>query len=300
MSSECIKTSLPNADDYIAWLVENLRHEWLTPIMHGLSNSLSEPFLITLFSLLYWCWRKPATSWLILMTMSCVLLNMQLKEWFNQCRPLLETRLQSPHDLSFPSGHAQLAILLWGWLAYQVKKLPFTIFSAFMIVGISLSRNYLGVHYAHDVMAGLIVGGILLSIFIFAFRRWPNMLNQSSPYYQVVWGLSLVLLPWILILRQSSPAAIELSVVIASALFALQWDARTIQFQPITQGAKATIAILIGSLGLILLQTLGTTLLMNLLNVDKRIIHSILYLMIVLWIFYFAPFCFIKLKLNRS
>jgi len=65
---------------------------------------------------------------------------------------------------SFPSGHAQLASVMWGTAALRVKRTWFTWISVVIIGLVSLSRVYLGVHYPQDVLAGILLG--LVGIFV--------------------------------------------------------------------------------------------------------------------------------------
>jgi membrane-associated phospholipid phosphatase len=65
----------------------------------------------------------------------------------------------------FPSGHALGTTLVWGGWALAIdsrsRRLRFAI--ATVVVGlVSISRLALGVHYAVDVIAGIVIGAVLL------------------------------------------------------------------------------------------------------------------------------------------
>ena len=72
--------------------------------------------------------------------------------------------LESWH--SFPSAHAALGAALYGFLMYTVWHLSPTPYfryislaAGIVIIGsIGISRVYLGVHYASDILAGLVLG----------------------------------------------------------------------------------------------------------------------------------------------
>lgn len=78
-------------------------------------------------------------------------------------------------DFSFPSGHATIAVALYGFLAYLLfrkTKQKIYIFSAFvLILLLGFSRLYLGVHYVTDVIAGYLVGLLALMAGI-SLREW--------------------------------------------------------------------------------------------------------------------------------
>lgn len=70
------------------------------------------------------------------------------------------------HSLSFPSGHATIAVVLYGFLVYilwkKLKQWKYKTTSLFLgliiIFLIGLSRMYLGVHFLSDVLGGYLVG----------------------------------------------------------------------------------------------------------------------------------------------
>lgn len=66
---------------------------------------------------------------------------------------------------TFPSGHAQNAIVSFGALAWFLKKRWVTVLAALMIFLIGFSRIPLGVHYPSDVLGGWVFGGIYLWLF---------------------------------------------------------------------------------------------------------------------------------------
>jgi len=94
-----------------------------------------------------------------------------LKNIFNRARPL--GAIYPETDPSFPSGHATVAMALYGFILYTIwkhdkhyLKKPFIIFLAILITLIGVSRLYLGVHYFSDVLAGYAVGFIWLLLSI--------------------------------------------------------------------------------------------------------------------------------------
>jgi membrane-associated phospholipid phosphatase len=110
--------------------------------------------------------HRASASLLLAATAGSILLNSVLKGLFNRPRPQLFTWGTHALTTSFPSGHAMSAAAVYGTIAYLAARLVrrrgprVAIFAgaSVVILAISFSRLYLGVHYPSDVIAGLIVG----------------------------------------------------------------------------------------------------------------------------------------------
>jgi len=92
------------------------------------------------------------------------LINAFLKVYFQDPRPPSEFMLDPRVGNSFgwPSGHSQIAVTLWGLLAYELKKRWISLSAGLLIVAIAFSRMYLGVHDLGDVISGLLIGLLIL------------------------------------------------------------------------------------------------------------------------------------------
>ena len=83
-------------------------------------------------------------------------------------------RLISQGGYSFPSGHAMISVCVYGYLLYlaitkiqnKVLKYGVSIFLFLVILSIGISRIYVGVHYASDVIAGYLLALCYLFLFI--------------------------------------------------------------------------------------------------------------------------------------
>ena len=104
-----------------------------------------------------------------------LLLMFVLKSVFSRKRPLIPL-LNEARGLSFPSGHAMMSLSFFGLLIIMIYKsnvatpLKWLLITmhALCIVLIGVSRVYLRVHYASDVVAGFTLGlmWLILSVFI--------------------------------------------------------------------------------------------------------------------------------------
>lgn len=109
----------------------------------------------------------------IVNAVNIVLLNIVLKLIFMRDRPY-DLMIINESGYSFPSGHAMAALGFYGFIIYLIwhfnlskkAKIIFTILLAILILLIGVSRIYLGVHYASDVLAGYMVSTIYLILYI--------------------------------------------------------------------------------------------------------------------------------------
>ena len=146
-------------------VVVYMRREWLTPIMQSISE-LALPVVLVVMLLAVEAFapgRRPGICAAVNLALVFVL-NLALKEIVHRPRPE-GFRLITETGYSFPSGHSMIAMAFYGLLAWMVWHYERDRFvrtlcvSGFMlvVVAVGLSRIYLGVHYATDVMAGFCV-----------------------------------------------------------------------------------------------------------------------------------------------
>jgi membrane-associated phospholipid phosphatase len=101
-----------------------------------------------------------------------------LKQLFQRKRPL-SPLLKAAKGLSFPSGHAIMAVTFYGLLIYiisymitpDILRWVLTFLVVILIILIGFSRIYLRVHYASDVLGGFIIGLLWLMISL-AVLKW--------------------------------------------------------------------------------------------------------------------------------
>lgn len=107
----------------------------------------------------------------ITIAISSLVLMILLKQLFQRKRPL-SPLLKAAKGLSFPSGHAIMAVTFYGLLIFIVQqsmiidwlKGLLTILLILLILLIGFSRIYLRVHYTSDVLGGFIIGALWLMI----------------------------------------------------------------------------------------------------------------------------------------
>ena len=148
----------------------SIRTPGVTRIMQAMSwigNWQGEVPLVVLVTGLLWFRRRPAAAWRFLaVAASAEVFWAFTKLLFHRPRPTIVTRLGEAGWYSYPSGHATLAPVIWGFglvlLAELVRsrlvKVVLWTLAVVMPAAIAASRLYLGVHYPTDVLAGLALG----------------------------------------------------------------------------------------------------------------------------------------------
>ena len=102
----------------------------------------------------------------------CGIINYGVKQVFRRERPNILS-LVDISGFSFPSGHSMVSSSFYGFLVYLIYKYcksKWRYFGiailTFLILFIGISRIYLGVHYASDVIGGFALGLVWLSVFV--------------------------------------------------------------------------------------------------------------------------------------
>lgn len=161
-------------DDAIYNFVSLFICEGLTNFFKFITNFASFTYIV-IFIILIFIFVKD--KWIgILVTINSVnstIINKVLKSIFVRPRPDV-LKLIKQGGYSFPSGHAMASMSFYGMLIYLIyksninKRLKyiFIIILSILILLIGLSRIYLGVHYASDIIAGYMVSLIYLILFI--------------------------------------------------------------------------------------------------------------------------------------
>jgi membrane-associated phospholipid phosphatase len=132
---------------------------------------------IVIPSLLFFLTHRRRESAFTLSVILPDLCNILIKTLIDRPRPTLEHAriLTTFTETGFPSGHVVHYVSLFGFLlAVMIKdksisswwRILIGILSTFLIVTISISRIYLGAHWATDVIGGYLFGILYLGIIL--------------------------------------------------------------------------------------------------------------------------------------
>lgn len=176
---------VPLVDQWTRDLVFNYQDTFIYSFAVLVTNLGSRHFLVPfaifaaiVLGFLYKHWLPPILF--IGGTLITYNLNGMIKNIINRERPMIAVEVNAVGH-SFPSGHAMISMVCYGLLGYFIarsiksKSLSFVIqiIFSFTIFIIGISRYILNVHYITDIVAGFVIGFILLIGFIYLYERFP-------------------------------------------------------------------------------------------------------------------------------
>ncbi|OHA59393.1 MAG: hypothetical protein A2589_00800 [Candidatus Vogelbacteria bacterium RIFOXYD1_FULL_46_19] len=109
--------------------------------------------------------------------------NFLLKLFMARSRPLVPEALVSAGGFAWPSGHALVGTVLYGlivWLIISSRPRSGRVKRVILLAGglviflVGLSRVYLGVHWFSDVVAGWILGALILILFNWLVKEYQQ------------------------------------------------------------------------------------------------------------------------------
>jgi len=162
---------------------DGLSHPWFVAVMRVASNSGSSlawqvvTVLVVAWLLSQRLWRLALFS--VVTIAGSSLLNTVVKLAVHRDRPSVTQPFVNEPGASFPSGHAQAAVVGYGVLLLlfipvltrQWRRVAFII-SVVVVLAIGFSRIALAAHYVSDVLAGFVLGLAWLAAMTALFSAW--------------------------------------------------------------------------------------------------------------------------------
>lgn len=168
-------------DDFVYELVRSLESDFFDKYFVFVTKFGNEIVVVVVVLLLMIMFRNK-DGWLLgVLALNSALTNQIIKRIIKRPRPDV-LKLIKQGGYSYPSGHSMIAIALYGYLLYYVikriknkyLKYPLSIALGILIISVGVSRIYVGVHYASDVIAG----------FIFAIAEVMLLVNYSNKHFR--------------------------------------------------------------------------------------------------------------------
>ena len=258
-----------------------------------------------LLPFLYWCVDKNLAQRLAYLLLFSVYSNAALKNLFRHPRPFrYDPRVQNlsvePAEVlryGLPSGHSQMAVAVWGYLATQVHRQWVRVLAVALMILVPFSRIYLGVHFPTDVLAGLIIGAMWLGLFLLIEPRLEPWLARQPAGVQIALA---VIVPTILLVLHSSRDAVAAMATLIGIGIGIVIEGRTLRFSVGGPVWQRVLRFLIGVLVVLALRA-GLALVFPAEGEKLYVVfRTVRYSVVGLWVALIAPWVFQQLRLIES
>lgn len=216
----------------VSWVLP-YRNPWLSEFFQVLTWLGYPSFILIFLPLGYWLWRQNAFTRITVLVILSTIVNAFLKDLWQNPRPDIIYAIDPDVGNSFgmPSGHAQIAVVLWFGLAFEIRQRWAWMAASLLVLGIACSRIYLGVHDLEDVLAGLVIGAASLCLYRWILRP-RNLPLRNKPLWTYL--LALVFVQVILSVLWPAPAhsltALSLLAFLAAWLLGDAMQVNRIEF----------------------------------------------------------------------
>lgn len=282
-----------------------------------------EEFYLALLPLIYWCLNKQLGKHYAYVFVVAVILSPLLKHAFRDPRPYwLDSQLGLSVETSYgiPSGHALLGATTYFFLAGWIRRRWAWVLALLLAIIMGLSRIYLGVHFVHDVIAGFLVAMLLLIIYFVWQRTLAARFSKRILGFRLMVAIAIPLIlllvyvlilfligqpdttvPWAEFIPAAELSAIEGVVMGVSTLLGvgigLIFEASRIRFLVAGPVWKRALRYIIG---LVVMLAIWAGL-RSVFPTDPLWLalpfRTLRYLLLALWVTYYAPLLFVRLRL---
>ena len=178
---------------FLRWL-EQIRVSGLNEFMLGITYLGDEIAFLVIALIVFWCVDKRKGYFVLSVGFFGTLANQFMKLWFRIPRPwiqdpeltVLGNAKEAAGGYSFPSGHSQTSVGIFGGLALTTKNKVIRIVCVTIAVLVPFSRMYLGVHTPLDVLVGSAMALVLL------FVMKPLIMGNDGKRIPIVLGVMAV------------------------------------------------------------------------------------------------------------
>ena len=304
-------------EDILLWGLHIIRQvqSWsspaLTTFMLGITWLGSAAFYLILLPFIYWCIDEKKGLKLGIAVLISAWINLSLKFFLDQPRPFFPAYDPSlgmiPERLGgLPSGHAQNAMIMWIIIASWIKKKWAFATAGLIILLVSFSRIYMGVHFPTDILGGWIVGGLILSFYFLLKDRLGALLENAGTRAQMI---SFAAVSFIMILYRPNDAIIMPGALLLGLGAGYILNRRFTEFQSSVSYAEKTskkILIITARFALgIAVIVISNTALQAIISESRGsswflIIYFGIYGLIGMWVSIGAPLLFVSLRLAKK
>lgn len=186
--------------------LEGIRNPFFDTFFSIITRFGEETLFIIVGILFLWCINKKHGYYLFFVGFSGLLINQFLKFCFRIPRPwvrdpnltVVESAKEMAYGYSFPSGHTQVSVGLYGGMARLFEKKLLRIICVFLVILIPFSRMYLGVHTPIDVITSVVIALLLVFAFYPIINNKFENVKKINVLFAICFTASVLYLLYIL------------------------------------------------------------------------------------------------------
>ena len=176
------------------YFLQNLRTPFFNELFSIITLLGEEIAFMAVSIIVFWCFSKTKGYFLLITGFLGTVVNQFLKMICKVPRPwvkdknftAVESAIEGAGGYSFPSGHTQSSVTLYGGIARAYKQKTVRIIMIALCVLVPFSRMYLGVHTPEDVLVSVAVSLILI------FFGYP-LFERATKDNKIMWIIILSL-----------------------------------------------------------------------------------------------------------
>lgn len=178
----------------VLYFLEKIRIPVLNEFMLAITTLGEETAFLVIALIVFWCVDKRRGYYLLSVGFMGTILSQFLKLACRVPRPwvkdsnftILEQAREAAAGYSFPSGHTQTAVGVFGSLAYTERRKWLSGLFVVIATLVGLSRMYIGVHTPADVIVGAAISVVLILVV------YP-LVMKNDKYFQALIGVMTVI-----------------------------------------------------------------------------------------------------------
>lgn len=189
----------------ILYFFESIRTPFFDRFFSTITHLGEETFFIIIGLVFFWCINKKEGYYLLSVGFIGTVLNQFLKLIFRIPRPwikdknftIVESARAEATGYSFPSGHTQSSVGVFGALARWERNSVIKILGILICMAVPISRMYLGVHTPLDIGVSLVIAIILIFLlYPLIYNFFDNTKKMRILFYGMIF-LSLLYLSFV-------------------------------------------------------------------------------------------------------
>lgn len=179
------------------YFLEGIRNPVLDAFFSVITMLGEETAFMAIAIIFFWCVSKTSGYFLLITGFIGTSINQFLKMIFRIPRPwvidsnftIVESAKEAATGYSFPSGHTQSSVTLFGGIARSTKNNVLRWIAIAICVLVPLSRMYLGVHTPLDVIVSILISLVLIFV---GFPLFQKVEKRGSIMYIIIGVLALL------------------------------------------------------------------------------------------------------------